>query len=95
MVWNLKEFCICGIKINILFFENVVKYDKFLIGVYDILFIDIMFEFFVFLKWKDCGIKMFIYIGNVMVNGFLGVLEKKKLIFIKLCVFSVDISKLI
>ncbi|MES9745274.1 biotin carboxylase N-terminal domain-containing protein, partial [Priestia megaterium] len=78
MVRNLKEFRIRGIKTNIPFLENVVKHDKFLTGAYDTSFIDTTPELFVFPKRKDRGTKMLTYIGNVTVNGFPGVSEKKK-----------------
>ncbi|KNH19890.1 pyruvate carboxylase [Priestia megaterium] len=93
MVRNLKEFRIRGIKTNIPFLENVVKHDKFLTGAYDTSFIDTTPELFVFPKRKDRGTKMLTYIGNVTVNGFPGVSEKKKPIFTKPRVPSVDISK--
>ncbi|MEI2442491.1 pyruvate carboxylase, partial [Priestia megaterium] len=90
MVRNLKEFRIRGIKTNIPFLENVVKHDKFLTGAYDTSFIDTTPELFVFPKRKDRGTKMLTYIGNVTVNGFPGVSEKKKPIFTKPRVPSVD-----
>ncbi|TYR79911.1 pyruvate carboxylase [Priestia megaterium] len=83
MVRNLKEFRIRGIKTNIPFLENVVKHEKFLTGSYDTSFIDTTPELFVFPKRKDRGTKMLTYIGNVTVNGFPGVAEKKKPIFTK------------
>lgn len=95
MECNLKEFCICGIKINILFLENVVKYKNFLLGEYDILFIDVLFELFLFLKCKDCGMKMLNYIGIVIVNGFLGVGKKEKLIFLDVCILCLKYLELI
>lgn len=93
MVRNLKEFRIRGIKTNIPFLENVVKHDKFLTGAYDTSFIDTTPELFVFPKRKDRGTKMLTYIGNVTVNGFPGVSEKKKPIFTKPRVPNVDIKQ--
>nr|WP_210609180.1 pyruvate carboxylase [Priestia flexa] len=92
MVRNLKEFRIRGIKTNIPFLENVVKHEKFLTGAYDTSFIDTTPELFVFPKRKDRGTKMLTYIGNVTVNGFPGVVEKKKPIFTKPRVPQLDLS---
>ncbi|KSU87911.1 pyruvate carboxylase [Priestia veravalensis] len=92
MVRNLKEFRIRGIKTNIPFLENVVKHEKFLTGAYDTSFIDTTPELFVFPKRKDRGTKMLTYIGNVTVNGFPGVAEKKKPIFTKPRVPQLDLS---
>ncbi|MFS3928033.1 pyruvate carboxylase [Priestia flexa] len=92
MVRNLKEFRIRGIKTNIPFLENVVKHEKFLTGAYDTSFIDTTPELFVFPKRKDRGTKMLTYIGNVTVNGFPGVAEKKKPIFTKPRVPQLDLA---
>ncbi|WP_412760537.1 pyruvate carboxylase [Priestia flexa] len=92
MVRNLKEFRIRGIKTNIPFLENVVKHEKFLTGAYNTSFIDTTPELFVFPKRKDRGTKMLTYIGNVTVNGFPGVAEKKKPIFTKPRVPQLDLS---
>jgi pyruvate carboxylase len=83
MVRNLREFRIRGIKTNIPFLENVVKHQDFLSGKYNTSFIDSTPELFVFPKRKDRGTKMLTYIGNVTVNGFPGVGEKKKPVFDK------------
>ncbi|MED1749568.1 MULTISPECIES: pyruvate carboxylase [Bacillus] len=78
MVRNLQEFRIRGIKTNIPFLENVAKHEKFLKGEYDTSFIDSSPELFNFPKQKDRGTKMLTYIGNVTINGFPGIAEKKK-----------------
>ncbi|MBW4848681.1 pyruvate carboxylase [Bacillus safensis] len=78
MVRNLQEFRIRGIKTNIPFLENVAKHKKFLKGEYDTSFIDSTPELFNFPKQKDRGTKMLTYIGNVTINGFPGIAEKKK-----------------
>ncbi len=78
MVRNLQEFRIRGIKTNIPFLENVAKHEKFLRGEYDTSFIDSTPELFNFPKQKDRGTKMLTYIGNVTINGFPGIAEKKK-----------------
>lgn len=78
MVRNLQEFRIRGIKTNIPFLENVAKHEKFLKGEYDTSFIDSTPELFIFPKQKDRGTKMLTYIGNVTINGFPGIAEKKK-----------------
>jgi pyruvate carboxylase len=81
MLRNLREFRIRGVKTNIPFLENVVKHEKFLKGEYDTSFIDSTPELFVFPKSKDRGTKMLTYIGNVTVNGFPGIGNKKKPVF--------------
>ncbi|MDX5486752.1 pyruvate carboxylase [Bacillus pumilus] len=78
MVRNLQEFRIRGIKTNIPFLENVAKHEKFLKGEYDTSFIDSTPDLFNFPKQKDRGTKMLTYIGNVTINGFPGIAEKKK-----------------
>ncbi|MGM0756774.1 MAG: pyruvate carboxylase [Bacillota bacterium] len=78
MVRNLQEFRIRGIKTNIPFLENVAKHENFLKGEYDTSFIDSSPELFNFPKQKDRGTKMLTYIGNVTINGFPGIAEKKK-----------------
>ncbi|RST67709.1 pyruvate carboxylase [Bacillus pumilus] len=78
MVRNLQEFRIRGIKTNIPFLENVAKHEKFLKGKYDTSFIDSTPDLFNFPKQKDRGTKMLTYIGNVTINGFPGIAEKKK-----------------
>ncbi|PLT34335.1 pyruvate carboxylase [Bacillus sp. V5-8f] len=83
MLRNLKEFRIRGIKTNIPFLENVVKHEKFLTGQYNTSFIDATPELFAFPVRKDRGTKMLSYIGNVTVNGFPGIEQKKKPIFDK------------
>ncbi|MBZ5751303.1 pyruvate carboxylase [Metabacillus rhizolycopersici] len=83
MLRNLREFRIRGIKTNIPFLENVVKHEKFLNGDYDTSFIDTTPELFLFPKSKDRGTKMLTYIGNVTVNGFPGISQKKKPVFKK------------
>ncbi len=83
MVRNLQEFRIRGIKTNIPFLENVVKHEKFVTGKYDTSFIDTTPELFLFPKRKDRGTKMLTYIGNVTINGFPGVEKRKKPVFAK------------
>ncbi|PGN53643.1 pyruvate carboxylase [Priestia megaterium] len=78
---NLREFRIRGIKTNIPFLENVVKHANFLNGNYDTSFIDSTPELFQFPQSKDRGTKMLSYIGNVTVNGFPGINQKRKPIF--------------
>lgn len=78
---NLREFRIRGIKTNIPFLENVVKHANFLNGNYDTSFIDSTPELFQFPQSKDRGTKMLTYIGNVTVNGFPGIDQKRKPIF--------------
>ena len=93
MVRNLQEFRIRGIKTNIPFLENVVKHENFITGQYDTSFIDTTPELFIFPKRKDRGTKMLSYIGNVTVNGFPGVEKKKKPVFQKPRVPSLDVKK--
>ncbi|MBB6454987.1 pyruvate carboxylase [Salirhabdus euzebyi] len=83
MVRNLKEFRIRGIKTNIPFLENVIQNEKFLSGDYNTTFIDQSPELFVFPKRKDRGTKMLTYIGDVTVNGYEGMTQKKKPAFPK------------
>lgn len=83
MLRNLREFRIRGIKTNIPFLENVVQHPKFLSGEYDTSFIDTTPELFVFPRRKDRGTKMLTYIGTVTVNGFPGIVKKKKPVFDK------------
>ncbi len=83
MVRNLQEFRIRGIKTNIPFLENVVKHENFVTGKYDTSFIDTTPELFLFPKRKDRGTKMLTYIGNVTINGFPGVEKRKKPVFTK------------
>ncbi|WP_280169347.1 pyruvate carboxylase [Priestia megaterium] len=78
---NLREFRIRGIKTNIPFLENVVKHTNFLNGNYNTSFIDSTPELFQFPQSKDRGTKMLTYIGNVIVNGFPGIDQKRKPIF--------------
>jgi pyruvate carboxylase len=78
---NLREFRIRGIKTNISFLENVVKHANFLNGNYDTSFIDSTPELFQFPQSKDRGTKMLTYIGNVTVNGFPGINQRRKPIF--------------
>ena len=93
MVRNLQEFRIRGIKTNIPFLENVVKHENFISGKYDTSFIDTTPELFIFPKRKDRGTKMLSYIGNVTVNGFPGIEQKKKPVFSKPRVPSIDVKK--
>ncbi|KPL61260.1 pyruvate carboxylase [Rossellomorea vietnamensis] len=93
MVRNLQEFRIRGIKTNIPFLENVVKHENFITGKYDTSFIDTTPELFIFPKRKDRGTKMLSYIGNVTVNGFPGVEKKKKPVFQKPRVPTLDVKK--
>ncbi|MGM7720230.1 pyruvate carboxylase [Metabacillus sp. Hm71] len=93
MVRNLREFRIRGIKTNIPFLENVVKHEDFLSGQYNTSFIDSTPELFVFPKRKDRGTKMLTYIGNVTVNGFPGIGEKKKPVFDKPIIPKVKYSE--
>lgn len=83
MIRNLKEFRIRGIKTNIPFLENVMKHEKFVEGVYDTSFIDTTPELFVFPRRQDRGTKMLSYIGTVTINGFPGVEKRKKPIYTK------------
>lgn len=89
MCCNLIEFCICGVKMNIFFLLNVVCYLDFVSGNYNISFIDIILELFKFLYICDCGIKMLCYIGNVMVNGFLGIKYCDKFVYVELCLLKI------
>ncbi|MCA1062232.1 pyruvate carboxylase [Rossellomorea aquimaris] len=93
MVRNLQEFRIRGIKTNIPFLENVVKHENFISGKYDTSFIDTTPELFIFPKRKDRGTKMLSYIGNVTVNGFPGIERKKKPVFTKPRVPSLDLKQ--
>ncbi|WP_121614910.1 pyruvate carboxylase [Virgibacillus halodenitrificans] len=90
MVRNLKEFRIRGIKTNIPFLENVILHKNFLTGEYDTTFIDQTPELFVFPKRKDRGTKMLTYIANTTVNGMDGAEKKRKPVFPKLEVPSVN-----
>ncbi|MBO8155376.1 MAG: pyruvate carboxylase [Bacillaceae bacterium] len=83
MVRNLREFRIRGIKTNIPFLENVIQHEKFLSGEYDTTFIDQSPELFVFPKRRDRGTKMLTYIGHTTINGFPGLMKKKKPVFNK------------
>lgn len=78
MVRNLKEFRIRGIKTNIPFLQNVIQHNNFLSGQFSTTFIDQTPELFVFPKRKDRGTKMLTYIGDITVNGFDGIENKKK-----------------
>ncbi|MCA1059305.1 pyruvate carboxylase [Rossellomorea aquimaris] len=93
MVRNLQEFRIRGIKTNIPFLENVVKHEDFISGKYDTSFIDTTPELFIFPKRKDRGTKMLSYIGNVTVNGFPGIEKKKKPVFSKPRIPSLDVKQ--
>lgn len=75
----LCEMWICGVKMNILFFINVMCNDKFRSGDYIIKFIEEIFEFFDIVLILDRGIKILEYIGNVMINGFFNVEKCLKL----------------
>ncbi|MFP3356993.1 pyruvate carboxylase [Planococcus sp. SIMBA_143] len=78
---NLQEFRIRGIKTNIPFLENVVKHQNFINGDFDTSFIDSTPELFKFPVRQDRGTKLLSYIGNVTVNGFPGIEQKKKPIY--------------
>ncbi|MDA1475678.1 pyruvate carboxylase [Bacillus changyiensis] len=93
MVRNLREFRVRGIKTNIPFLENVAKHEKFLTGQYDTSFIDSTPELFVFPKQRDRGTKMLTYIGNVTVNGFPGIQQKKKPEFDRPPIIKTDIDQ--
>lgn len=86
MVRNLKEFRIRGIKTNIPFLENVVLHEKFMSGVYHTTFIDDTPELFIFPKGQDRATKMLKYIGDITVNGFEGLSEKNKPVFLPLSI---------
>ncbi len=75
---NLQEFRIRGIKTNIPFLENVVKHKNFINGDFNTSFIDNTPELFKFPVRQDRGTKLLSYIGNVTVNGFPGIEQKKK-----------------
>lgn len=81
MIRTLREFRIRGIKTNIPFLVNVIKHPKFQKGEYDTAFIDETPELFEFPPSKDRGTKMLTYIGNVTVNGFPGIVKKKRPVF--------------
>ena len=83
MVRNLKEFRIRGIKTNIPFVENVISHRNFLSGEYDTTFIDQTPELFEFPKRHDRGTKMLTYIGEISVNGFEGIPQRRKPCFSK------------
>lgn len=95
MIRNLKEFRIRGIKTNIPFLENVMKHEKFVEGVYDTSFIDTTPELFVFPRRQDRGTKMLSYIGTVTINGFPGVEKRKKPIYTKPRVPTVESNGII
>ncbi|MFJ8088711.1 pyruvate carboxylase [Lysinibacillus sp. NPDC095746] len=87
---NLKEFRIRGVKTNIPFLNNVVTHEKFLTGEFDTSFIDTTPELFIFPERKDRGTKLLSYIGNVTLNGFPGVEQKAKPIFVQPSIPKVD-----
>lgn len=66
----LCEFCVCGVFMNIVFVENLFKYLIFLFNEYIIKFIDEIEDLFCFKKCWDCGIKVLIYIVDILVNGY-------------------------
>lgn len=80
---NLREFRIRGVKTNIPFLGNVVLHDNFLTGKFDTSFIDTTPELFEFPERKDRGTKLLNYIGNVTLNGFPGVENRAKPIFVQ------------
>lgn len=89
---NLSEFRIRGVKTNIPFLGNVVEHPKFINGQFDTSFIDSTPELFVFPVRQDRGTKLLNYIGNVTLNGFPGVEQKVKPIFVRPAVPKIDID---
>lgn len=89
---NLNEFRIRGVKTNIPFLGNVVEHPKFINGQFDTSFIDSTPELFVFPVRQDRGTKLLNYIGNVTLNGFPGVEQKVKPIFVRPAVPKLDID---
>ena len=65
-------------KTNIPFLQNVVSYPAFPSGEAKTTFIDNTPELFEFPRMRDRGNKTMKYIGEVTVNGFLALNERKK-----------------
>lgn len=90
---NLREFRIRGVKTNIPFLENVVVHPNFTQGTFDTSFIDTTPELFKFPERKDRGTKLLNYIGNVTLNGFPGIEQRQKPIFVKPTVPKIEIAE--
>ena len=72
----LREFRIRGVKTNIPFLENVVKYPTFRTGEVTTSFLDETPELFEFTTRKDRATKLLTFIGDVIVNGNPEVADK-------------------
>ena len=66
-------------KTNIPFLQNVVSYPAFQSGEAKTTFIDNTPELFEFPRMRDRGNKTMKYIGEVTVNGFLALKERRKI----------------
>lgn len=89
---NLREFRIRGVKTNIPFLGNVVEHPKFLNGQFDTSFIDSTPELFEFPVRQDRGTKLLNYIGNVTLNGFPGIENKTKPVFVHPDIPKIDLT---
>ncbi len=79
MMRCLKEFRVRGVKTNILFMRNVVSHPAFRSGEAKTTFIDNTPELFNFPRIRDRGNKTMKYIGEITINGFPGIENKRNL----------------
>lgn len=77
----LKEFRIRGVKTNIPFMQNVIHNEVFQSGNAKTTFIDNTPSLFEFSSTRDRGNKTMKYIGEITINGFLGIDKKEKPFF--------------
>ncbi|MDR3157176.1 MAG: pyruvate carboxylase [Lactobacillales bacterium] len=77
----LKEFRIHGVKTNLFFLSNVVNAPEFQSGEVKTTFIDNTSSLFKIPIFHDSAYKMLKYIGNVTINGFPGIEQRKKRYF--------------
>jgi pyruvate carboxylase len=75
---SLQEFRVRGVKTNIGFLENVVTHPVFLKGKCDTSFIEKHPELLRFREKKDRASKVLSFLGDVIVNGSLGVAKPLK-----------------
>ncbi|MBV8867561.1 MAG: pyruvate carboxylase, partial [Acidobacteriaceae bacterium] len=74
----LREFRIRGVKTNIPFLENVVRYPAFQSGEVTTSFLDETPELFDFKPRRDRATKLLSFLGDVIVNGNPEVADKEK-----------------
>jgi len=75
----LREFRIRGVKTNIAFLENVITHPVFQEGNCDTSFIDKHPELLIFEEKKDRATRLLNYLGEVIVNGLPGIVNRGKL----------------